>query len=38
MDNIIEGVKYFYLMGAILALAIAILLHPILRSRHDNKK
>lgn len=37
--DIIEGVKYFYLMGAILLLAMAILIYPILRNRsHDNKK
>lgn len=31
--NIIEGMRYFYLIGAILLLAVAILVYPTLRNR-----
>lgn len=37
--DILEGIKYFYLMGTIFLLILVILIHPILRKKsHDNKK
>ncbi len=37
--NILEGLRFFYLTGAILLLAVAILVYPTLRNRsHDNHK
>ncbi len=31
--NILEGVKFFYLMGAILLLAVSMVVYPALRHR-----
>lgn len=31
--NILEGIKFFYLMGAILLLAVSIVVYPTLRHR-----
>ncbi len=31
--NIVEGMRYFYLVGAILFLGVAILVYPTLRKR-----
>lgn len=31
--NILEGIKFFYLMGAILLLAVAIVVYPTLHNR-----
>ena len=31
--NILEGIKFFYLIGAILFLGVAILIYPTMRSR-----
>ncbi|KKT39891.1 MAG: hypothetical protein UW28_C0028G0018 [Parcubacteria group bacterium GW2011_GWA2_44_13] len=32
--NALEGIKFFYLVGAILLLVVAILVYPTLRNRH----
>lgn len=32
--NILEGIKFFYLIGAILLLAVAIVVYPTLRSKN----
>ncbi len=31
--NVLEGLKFFYLIGAILLLAVAILVYPTLRKK-----
>lgn len=31
--NVLEGIKFFYLVGAILLLAVAILVYPTLRGK-----
>lgn len=36
MSNLVEGMRYFYLMGAIVLLALSILVYPTLRAKSQH--